>query len=118
MRAKLILLVLATGLTAAALLVVRQERLQAVYEMTRALDRAAENDRRLWTLRIEIARRITPNQVRRMAESLGPLRPIPLELRLPGAGMAAPSTGREGGAPLIAFPSAEPPAATSTRRGA
>lgn len=71
------MLIVIGALTAAALLVMRQQRLQAVYEMTRALDRAAEDDRGLWKLRTDIARSITPQRVRRMAEALGPLRPIP-----------------------------------------
>ncbi len=95
MRTKLVLLVLVGGLTAAALLVVRQQRIQAVYDMTRALDRAAENDRKLWRLRIEIARQITPTRVRRMAENLGPLRPIPLELCLPTTAASPPGPHSE-----------------------
>lgn len=90
MRAKLILLILTGGLTAAALLVVRQQRLQAVYEMTRALDRAAEHDRKLWKLRIEIARQITPDRVERMAANLGGLHPIPLEVCEPAPAAPAP----------------------------
>ena len=93
MRAKLILLIVTGGLTAAVLLVVRQQRLQAVYEMTRALDRAAENDQRLWKLRVEIARQITPDRVERMAEGLGDLHPIPLEICEPASSVPLPAPG-------------------------
>ncbi|HBS29183.1 MAG TPA: hypothetical protein DEB06_06960 [Phycisphaerales bacterium] len=80
MRAKVVTLILATALTAAGLLVVRQQRLQAVYEMTRAIDRAAQDERATWRLRADIARRITPDSLREMAKEVGPLQPIPLEV--------------------------------------
>ena len=111
MRAKLILLIVSGGLTAAALLVVRQQRLQAVYEMTRALDRAAENDQKLWKLRVEIARQITPERVERMAEGLGDLHPIPLEICEPAPSAPMPATRSQ--------PPAQPaPTPAPTRRTA
>lgn len=87
MRAKLMLLVVSGGLIAAGLLVVRQQRLQAVYQMTRALDRSAADDRRLWVVRSDIAARTTPERVAVMAKALGPTRAIPQEICLdpPGA---------------------------------
>lgn len=88
MRAKVVTLILATALTAAGLLVVRQQRLQAVYEMTRAIDRAAQDERATWRLRAEISRRLDPETLRRMAEVLGPLQPIPREVA-PGPRPAA-----------------------------
>ena len=92
MRAKLMLLVLSGGLIAAALLVVRQQRLQAVYQMTRALDRAAADDRRLWVVRTEIASRTTPERVSVLARALGPTRAIPQEICLdPPMGTAVAS---------------------------
>lgn len=102
MRAKVMALILCGALTAAALLVVRQQRLQAVYEMTRALDRAAEDDRALWKLRLEISKQITPSRVREMADSLGPLRPIPRRVspitRAGASDGLAQARDREGGA--------------------
>jgi len=80
MRAKVVTLILATALTAAGLLVVRQQRLHAVYEMTRAIDRAAQDERATWRLRAEISRRLSPRDLRRMAEILGPLQPVPREV--------------------------------------
>lgn len=80
MRSKFALIIVTISITAGALLVVRQQRLQAVYEMTKALNRAAEDDRALWRMRTEIARRATPEAVRLLAESLGPLKPIPRQL--------------------------------------
>ncbi len=122
MRSKLILLIVAGGLTAAALLVVRQERLQAVFEMTRALDRAAANDQRLWKLRVEIARQITPERVRRMAEELGDLQPIPLEICDPAPSVGEPLRSVTPGASTVEQRSAagDPPSRLndSLRRGA
>jgi len=79
-RAKIMALILVGALTAIALLVVRQQRLQAVYEMTRALDRAARDDRDLWGVRVLIARGTSPERVRDLALALGPLRPIPVAI--------------------------------------
>lgn len=80
MRAKIMALILIGALTATALLVVRQQRLQAVHEMTRALDRAARDDRDLWGVRVLIARGTSPERVRELAVALGPMRPIPLAI--------------------------------------
>lgn len=91
MRAKVVTLILATALTAAGLLVVRQQRLQAVYEMTRSIDRAAQDERQTWRLRAEISRRLAPGELRQMAESLGPLQPVPHEVA-PGP-RPAPTAG-------------------------
>ena len=88
-------LILFGTLTATALLVVRQQRLQAVYEMTRALDRAAKDDRALWGVRVLLARGTSPERVRDMAVALGPLRPIPVAIDR-GTAMADASAGRSG----------------------
>jgi len=74
---KVAMLVLVGALMAASLLVVRQQRLHAVREMAEAAERAARFDRTLWRVRVEIARRITPEGVHDMATSVGPLKPIP-----------------------------------------
>jgi hypothetical protein len=76
MRGKAMLLIASGAAVAVGLLVVRQQRLQAVYEMTRALERAAEDDRSLWIVRAEIARAIRPEEVAAMASRLGPMAPI------------------------------------------
>ncbi len=77
MVGKVAMLVLVGALMAASLLVVRQQRLHAVREMAEAAERAARFDRTLWRVRVEIARRITPEGVHQMAADMGPLLPIP-----------------------------------------
>ena len=69
MRSKLASIIVSTTLVAVALLVVRQQRLQAVYEMTHALNRASEDDRGLWQLRLEIAQRVRPEALRALVEN-------------------------------------------------
>lgn len=77
------LLIAAGSAVAVGLLVVRQQRLQAVYEATRSMERAAEDDRALWQLRAQIAREIQPERVMQIASSLGPMAPIPREVCSP-----------------------------------
>lgn len=83
MVAKLAMLILVMALTAASLLVVRQQRLQAVREMADAAERAANFDRTLWRVRVEIAEAVTPEDVTAMAKALGPMHHIPLPWGLP-----------------------------------
>ncbi|MBL0927344.1 MAG: hypothetical protein IBJ11_06795 [Phycisphaerales bacterium] len=76
MIAKLGVLILASGVGAAGLLVVRQQRLQAVHEMAVALDSAAKLDRDLWRIRAEVAAAITPLKVLELTRASGEWRPI------------------------------------------
>lgn len=80
MRLKAMILIVSGAAVSVGLLVVRQQRLQAVYEMTRALERGSINDRDLWTLRAQIAESIRPEHVTKMAAALGPMNPIPREI--------------------------------------
>jgi hypothetical protein len=73
---KLGVVLLAGAGTAAGMLSVRQERINAAYELTESVGRRADVDRAMLALRIEIARRTTPEATRRMADALGPLGPI------------------------------------------
>lgn len=70
---KLAVSILSIGVTAAGLLALRQLRLQAVHESTVVERRIAEHDRLLWKLRGDIATHITPENVRAMANRLGPM---------------------------------------------
>ncbi len=70
-------ILVAIGLVSCGLLVVRQQRLQAVYEMTGALQRSVDVERTLWELRAHIGAATRPDSVRALAEGLGPLVPIP-----------------------------------------
>jgi hypothetical protein len=85
MRGKAMLLIASGAAAAVGLLVVRQQRLQAVYEMTRALERASEHENAVLRIRAQIAEATRPEHLVRMASSLGPMIPIPREL-CPSAG--------------------------------
>lgn len=79
MLAKLCIVIMAVALTAASLLTVRQQRLDAVYDMSRSIERAAAHDRQLQEVRIAISQSVTPDVVRTMAGRYGDFQPIPLE---------------------------------------
>lgn len=78
MLAKLVTIVLALALTAASLLAVRQQRLQAVSEMATAIERGAALDRQTWRARVEIAQRVSPEALARVLserhEEMEPIR--------------------------------------------
>lgn len=76
MLAKLVIIVLALALTAASLLAVRQQRLQAVSEMATAIERAAALDRQTWRARVEIAKRVSPETLGRLLAGQGAMEPI------------------------------------------
>lgn len=90
MLAKIAALILVSAAAAAGLLSVRQQRLEAVHEMSAAVRRAEALDRQLWRVRIDLARRITPERVHELAQQLGPLEPVPLEWCPPADGDDAP----------------------------
>ena len=68
MAAKIAFLILAIALTGAALLSVRQQRLQLVHEMTDHLERAERTQRAVWRVRADLAKQITPGQIREAIE--------------------------------------------------
>ncbi|MCA9305441.1 MAG: hypothetical protein KDA16_02845 [Phycisphaerales bacterium] len=80
---KFALLILIGAGAGASLLVVRQQRLQAVHEMTEAAERMIEMERTLWRLRAEIASRVTPQDLEEEYASRQAMEPIPLEWCLP-----------------------------------
>jgi hypothetical protein len=99
--AKLAVVILTIGAVAATLLAARQQRLYAVHESAESMRRISEHDRTLWRLRGEIAERVTPGKVRRLAtEKFGPLaylgrdRVSPLERNEDGSGVR--TAGLEG----------------------
>ncbi len=80
MLAKLLVLILSLAALSASVLAVRQERLQAVGEMADTLRRSERADRELWRLRVEIAKRLAPDELSaRLARELGDLKPIMLD---------------------------------------
>lgn len=68
MAAKIAFLILVIALTGASLLSVRQQRLQIVHEMTEHLERAERTQRAVWRVRAELAKRITPAEIRAAIE--------------------------------------------------
>lgn len=79
MRAKLIAIVLALTVTSITLLTVRQQRVQAVSDMATAIERAAELDRHLWRIRVEIGQLVAPTELNQRIASLGTMEPILLD---------------------------------------
>ncbi|MDY7107030.1 MAG: hypothetical protein SYC29_00180 [Planctomycetota bacterium] len=78
MFGKLILVILTAAFTAAALLVLRQERIDTAHEMSTVHRQMLEHERALWELQCEIARLSRPEEIRRLMEQLnGPWAPIP-----------------------------------------
>ena len=73
MATKLAVVIVALGLIAAALLSMRQSRLQAAHEVTAARLRIRVHDERLLKMRGEIAARVTPEAVRTMLKETGEL---------------------------------------------
>ncbi|MFZ2873968.1 MAG: hypothetical protein WAZ94_05740 [Phycisphaerales bacterium] len=101
---KVVLLVIAVGAGACALLALRQSRLQVASELAQSQLRVCEADERLWLLRSQVASAVTPQSVERLARALGPMKPIregPPASEL--AGMTppegAPKVGPAGSAP-------------------
>lgn len=75
---KLAVIVAAVGATALALLALRQQRYEASSELSRAHWRILEQERALWKMRSEIARRSRPQDIRDAADRLKlDLEPIP-----------------------------------------
>lgn len=51
------------GVVALSLLSLRQQRLQAMHELSAVRLRQASHDKRLWAVRAEVARLVTPEHV-------------------------------------------------------
>ncbi|MBX3354302.1 MAG: hypothetical protein KF724_01235 [Phycisphaeraceae bacterium] len=91
MFGKLLAIVLVLAIMALALLVERQKRYETMLEISRTHARIIEQERGIWRLRAEVARRIRPNEMR---HALGTLavewQPMPHRLDQP----APPSAPR------------------------
>ncbi len=79
MFAKLAAVILALGIVGCSLLAMRQSRLQAASELAQTQLRIGRLDERLWLLRGEIARRVSPEAVDRIAEEMGPTKAMMME---------------------------------------
>ena len=71
MFAKLLFIILTLGATGCALLVIRQQRIDTVHEMSTIHQRLLGHERTLWELRSEIAKRCRPSQVRLAMNQMG-----------------------------------------------
>lgn len=76
MLCKLALVVLAIAASGAGLLTVRQQRLEAVHDMAKALERAAALEREVWRMRVEAARMTSPQQAHNLLVRIGETRPV------------------------------------------
>jgi len=70
MAAKLLLLILFAGATAASLLVIRHERIETAYEISRSHRQAMQRQRTLWALRWTIAERCRPEEIQRLMDDV------------------------------------------------
>jgi len=71
MFAKLLFIIVIVGATSCALLVIRQQRIDTVHDMSVIHERLLRHERTLWELRSEIAKRCRPSQVRLAMNHLG-----------------------------------------------
>ena len=76
---KVATLIVGLGLIACVMLSLRQQRIQAAHDLTTAQTRLAQLDRELLKVKLQIAARLTPDQVRARAERLGKLLPLSME---------------------------------------
>lgn len=71
MFAKLLITIFSLGLIAAALLVIRQQRIDIAHDMAKTHQRIVEQESQLWRLRAEVVRRCRPEDVRAALERSG-----------------------------------------------
>lgn len=62
---KLLLIILTIGSAASSLLVMRQQKVETIHDISRSYHRLRESERTLWLLQVEIARRSHPEELRR-----------------------------------------------------
>ena len=70
MFAKLLAILLTVGCTAAALLVLRHQRLECAHERIQIYRDMVRHEQTLWELRADLARRTTPDAVRELIETM------------------------------------------------
>jgi hypothetical protein len=70
MLAKLMIIIVAAGITASALLVARQRQIELVHDMTKVHARVLDHRRALWQLHLDVAQRCRPDRVRDVAERI------------------------------------------------
>jgi hypothetical protein len=80
---KLAVTVVCIALCAGALLAARQMRMQAAHELTEARLRVMKHDNDLFRIKANIASRVTPEQVERMATEVMPLKSMAADVQPP-----------------------------------
>ncbi|MHC5022649.1 MAG: hypothetical protein ACYTGG_01890 [Planctomycetota bacterium] len=80
---KLLVSILAAGVIATCLLVIRQRQIDTVHEIARVHARLGQQERMLWDFQVQIARRCQPDLIR---DSIG---------RLGNAWVPLPTTGHQ-----------------------
>lgn len=68
MFSKLLLIILSAGAIASSLLVLRQQKVETIHDISQAYHRQREYQRTLWLLQAEIAHRCRPEALRDMLE--------------------------------------------------
>jgi hypothetical protein len=71
MFAKLLIIIVAIGAAACALLVVRQQRVELAHDVAMTHNRLLQHESALWDLRTEIAARVRPGDVRLLVDRMG-----------------------------------------------
>lgn len=78
MFAKMLLIILSAGAIASSLLVLRQQKVETIHEISQAYHRQRQYQRTLWQLQAEIARRCRPEALRDMLlQQQADWKPIP-----------------------------------------
>ena len=70
MFSKLLFIVLTFGMVGGCLLIMRQQRLEASHQTATTFQRVAAQERAVWRMRAEIARRCRPDQLQQLREEL------------------------------------------------
>jgi hypothetical protein len=81
---KIVAMIVAMGLCAAALLTVRQLRTQAAHELAQTRLRIMAQENELRRVKAQIAARVTPEHVKSMAGRIGSLKPVVSDSPAPG----------------------------------
>ena len=87
MYAKLLMIILATGAVASGLLVLRQQKVETIHEISRAYHRQRQQERTLWLLQARLAWQCRPEALRELLERQRldwqpiPALPTPIEPR-------------------------------------
>lgn len=68
---KLILIIVAAGAIAGSLLVIRQQKVETIHDISRAYTAARQRQQMMWNLELEITRRTHPQVLRKQMDAMG-----------------------------------------------